>query len=421
MKRPIHFKLMRGGSSKGLFLYGAALSDDPATRNKELIEIMGSNTLLQVGGLGGGHPTTNKVCLVYQSTRKHVDLEYLICQVSPDKPEVDDSIDCGNMLAAVGPFALEEGLIKANSPKTTVRIYSRNTKTLIESEVETPDGLVNYEGNTNIDGVGSGAPIHLTIFNPGGTTTGKLFPTGNLIDSVGGILITCIDASMPLIIVAAESLGKTGTESKAALDQDKVFMQKMDELRKAGIKLMNLPSTDNKAVAKICMIGKPMRDGNISARYIISPGSCDCHPTFAVTGAISLSAAASIQGTLASRYVVLADPAKDQPIKIEHPSGMIEARINFENNNKQQITSASYIRTAQLIASGKTFLADASTNDMHVLSKVTNLFKKPNVKNNTQTANPKEELIAAFDAGKYEEAISTILRVMQVKGIALKS
>lgn len=412
----IPFMLMRGGTSKGPFFIGSLFPADTTTRDKILLDLMGTTSEIQVDGIGGGHALANKVCLVNTSKRKDADIEYLLCQVYVDKPVVDSSIDCGNMLAAVGPFAIESGLIKANDSETKIRIFSQNTKSIIESIIQTPHGKISYAGDTKIDGVqGTGAPIKLTFLKPGGSTTGKILPTDQPINLINNIEISCVDVSMPMIIVAAESLGKTGQETKTELDKDKNFMRKLDYLRREGIKLMNLHEDENKILAKICMISSPQKNGNINARYFISSKDCDCHPTFAVTGAICLASACCVPGTLANRYVNFKNQDLSQKkISIEHPAGTIEIMVKLSDSIDLNIEAVSYIRTARLLAKGEVFVHGMAPKEIASIKKlqsyIKGLFaqKYHHVENKFHSIHQREEIIRSLDNGHYEDAVEKI-------------
>ena len=224
--------VMRGGTSKGPFFLASDLPDDPAQLHRTLLAVMGSAHIRQIDGIGGGDSLTSKAVIVSASTRPGVDVEYLFAQVAVGGDTVDTAPNCGNMLAAVAPFAIERGLVRATSPQTTLCIFNRNTGKLIEAIVQTPGGKVTYEGDTAIDGVpGRGAPIVLNFLDAAGAKTGKLLPTGQATDVVDGIEVSCIDFASPLVLIAAAALGKTGYETKAALDADKPLFRRVEAIR----------------------------------------------------------------------------------------------------------------------------------------------------------------------------------------------
>jgi 4-oxalomesaconate tautomerase len=232
MQRKIPCVLMRGGTSRGPYFLASDLPAEPARRDAVLLCVMGSPHALQVDGIGGSNTLTSKVAIVSRSQRVGADVDYLFAQVSVTEAFVDTKPNCGNMLAGVGPFAIEAGLVRAQDPSTTVRIFNVNTETLIEAVVQTPQGRVEYAGDTRIDGVAEpAAPIKLTFLDALGAVTGKLLPTGKLLDSIQGVEATCIDMAMPVMIMAAEAFGKTGRETPEELDADKAMLKKIEAIR----------------------------------------------------------------------------------------------------------------------------------------------------------------------------------------------
>ena len=208
----------------GAFLLAEHLPEDQTQRDKILMAIMGSGNDLEIDGIGGGNPLTSKVAIISRSSDPRADVDYLFAQVIVHEQRVDTTPNCGNMLSGVGAFAIENGLIAATSPVTRVRIRNVNTGTFIEADVQTPNGVVEYEGSARIDGVpGTAAPVALTFLNAAGTKTGKVFPTDNQIDYFDDVPVTCIDMAMPVVIIPAEYLGKTGYELPAELDADKAL------------------------------------------------------------------------------------------------------------------------------------------------------------------------------------------------------
>ncbi|MGI1428488.1 PrpF domain-containing protein, partial [Escherichia coli] len=217
--------MMRGGTSRGAFLLAEHLPEDQTQRDKILMAIMGSGNDLEIDGIGGGNPLTSKVAIISRSSDPRADVDYLFAQVIVHEQRVDTTPNCGNMLSGVGAFAIENGLIAATSPVTRVRIRNVNTGTFTEADVQTPNGVVEYEGSARIDGVpGTAAPVALTFLNAAGTKTGKVFPTDNQIDYFDDVPVTCIDMAMPVVIIPAEYLGKTGYELPTELDADKALL-----------------------------------------------------------------------------------------------------------------------------------------------------------------------------------------------------
>src|SRR5436190_12648536 len=347
--------MIRGGTSKGPFFLVSDLPDDIAQLHRTLLAVMGSEHIRQIDGIGGGDSLTSKAVLVGRSKRPGIDVEYLFAQVAVGGDTVDTAPNCGNMLSAVGPFAIERGLVQATSPHTTLRIFNRNTGKTIEAIVQTPDGKVTYEGNAAIDGVpGHGAPVVLNFLDAAGAKTGKLLPTGAAIDVVNGIQLSCVDFASPLVLIAATALGKTGHETKAALDHDKVLFERVEAIRLEAARRMGLGDATGKVLPKVALLAKPARGGSISSRYL-TPWTC--HAAHAVTGALCVAAACRVPDSIAARMA--ADEPDTQKIVIEHPAGKIETRVEVDPNSMPGvpvILRAGVVRTARLLLSGRVFL-----------------------------------------------------------------
>lgn len=357
---PIPCVVMRGGTSKGPFFLQSDLPQDEARRNQVLLAVMGSPDRRQIDGLGGGDSLSSKVVMVSASGRPGIDVEYLFAQVSVDSATVDTSPNCGNMLAGVAPFALEHGLVAIDKPQTSVRIYNQNTGKVVEAVVQTPGGKVNYEGEAHIDGVpGSGAPILLNFMDAAGAKTGKLMPTGQAIDLINGVEVSCVDFSSPIVFIAASALGKTGYESKAELDADKALIARIEDLRRQAALRMGLGDVAGKVLPKVVLLAPPVQGGQISSRYFVP---WNCHAAHAVTGALCVAAACHIPGTLAQRLVQL-DAAAPQHVTIEHPSGQLHTQITQEGVDAEgwpQITKAGVIRTARPLVAGVTYIQSSA-------------------------------------------------------------
>jgi len=321
---PIPCVVMRGGTSKGPFFLHSDLPQDETRRNQVLLAVMGSPDRRQIDGLGGGDSLSSKVVMVSASCRPGIDVEYLFAQVSVDNASVDTSPNCGNMLAGVAPFALEHGLVAADKPHTSVRIYNQNTGKVVEAVVQTPGGKVNYEGDVHIDGVpGSGAPILLNFMDAAGAKTGKLMPTGQAIDVIDGVEVSCVDFSSPIVFIAATALGKSGYESKAELDEDNALLARIEALRRQAALRMGMGDVTDKVLPKVVLLAPPAAGGQICSRYFVP---WNCHAAHAVTGALCVAAACHIPGTLAHRLAQL-DPATPQQVTIEHPSGQLQTQV----------------------------------------------------------------------------------------------
>jgi len=357
MQRRIPCVLMRGGTSRGPYFLASDLPADPAKRDAVLLAVMGSPHTLQVDGIGGSNTLTSKVAIVSRSQQKGADVDYLFAQVSVNDAFVDTKPNCGNMLAGVGPFAIEAGLVEAKSPTTMVRIYNVNTETLIEAIVQTPGGEVQYEGATLIDGVGDpAAPIKLTFLDALGAVTGKLLPTGKVVDTIRDVEATCIDMAMPLVIMPAEAFGKTGRESPQELDADRVFMQKMEAIRLQAGKLMGMGDVSKLVVPKPALVSRPAQGGNIASRYF-TPHAC--HKAHAVTGALAVATAAVLPGSVANRFV---EPRNFSGgvLAIEHPTGRIEVDLVTDRSGPAPVVErASFVRTARRIFDGHVHVPEA--------------------------------------------------------------
>ena len=357
MQTRIPCVLMRGGTSKGPFFLASHLPPDPNLRDEVLIAALGSPHEYQVDGVGGGNPLTSKVAIISKSKHPEADVDYLFAQVLVDERRVDTKPNCGNMLVAVGPFAIEAGLVPAGDPETVVRIHNVNTRSLIEAIVQTPDGRVKYAGSSAIDGVpGTAAPVKINFKSAAGAVTGKLLPTGRPLDVIDGIEVSCVDMAMPMVLMRAEQFGKTGFETPAELDADQDLLARMEAVRrKAGV-MMGMGDVSRQVVPKIGLLAPPRHGGTISSRYFVPYA---CHKAHAVTGAVCVASACAIDGTVASRLAPLSKPPQGV-IRIEHPSGVIAVDLDVELNGKSAvIRRAALIRTARRLFQGEVLIPAA--------------------------------------------------------------
>lgn len=342
--------LMRGGTSKGPLILACDLPAEIEERDAVLLSLMGAGHELEIDGIGGGSPQTSKVAIVSPSDSPDADVDYLFAQVMVNERRVDTTPNCGNMLCAVGPFAIEKGLVKAQSPVTTVRIRNLNTGTLVDAEVQTPDYRVEYEGDTQIDGVpGTAAPIGLTFLNSAGSKTGKLLPTDSVTNVFDGIEVTCIDMAMPMVLIDASALGKTGGESPAELDADKAFKERLESVRRQAGAAMGLGDVSNKVIPKPVLLSRACNGGTLQVRYFMPH---ICHKSLAITGSIGISTATLIEGSVA--WKIIADYPRalfTNIIDIEHPSGKISVSLLREGNNIEN-TRAAVIRTSRKLFEG---------------------------------------------------------------------
>ena len=356
MQTKIPCVIMRGGTSRGPFFHTSDLPADVPTRDAVLLSVMGSPHEYQVDGIGGAVSVTSKVAMISKSKHAGADVDYLFAQVEINDRIVDTKPNCGNMLVAVGPFAIESGLVPAKSAETIVRIFNVNTQTLVEAIVQTPGGKVTYEGKAAIDGVpGTAAPVGINFKGGIGSVTRKLLPTGSPLDTIDGVEVSCVDVAMPVMLMRAEAFGKTGHEPATVLDADKEFMQRMEAIRlEAGV-LMGMGDGSKSVTPKVALLAKAKDGGAIATRYFVPDA---CHKALAVTGTVCLASACATPGTLASQ-IANVKPAPQGIIEIEHPSGRIAIDLDADfTNGKQELRRAALVRTARRIFEGNVLVPE---------------------------------------------------------------
>jgi 4-oxalomesaconate tautomerase len=353
MQTAIPCLFMRGGTSRGPFFLETDLPADSALRDRVLLAAMGSPDARQIDGLGGADPLTSKVGIVSRSSRPGVDLEFLFAQVLIDEARVDTTPNCGNMLAAVGPFGLERGLVKATGAETTVRILTRNTGMLSDVVLQTPGGRISYEGNARIDGVpGTSAPVKIIFLETAGSVCGKLLPTGNIVDTFDGVAVTCIDNGMPVVVIRAADLGRTGYETRDELNADTVLKARIEAIRRKAGPAMNLGDVAKKVVPKMSLIAPPRAGGSLSSRTFIPH---DCHAAVGVLGAVTLATAGVIKGTVAEGVASL-PPGTVKLVSVEHPTGEFTVELEVDPKDSQSVVRAALLRTARLIMRGEVMI-----------------------------------------------------------------
>jgi len=354
MQRAIPCCLMRGGSSKGLYFRARDLPADAAERDRLLVAAMGSDKR-QIDGAGGAHPLTSKVAIVSPAAEDAADVDYLFAQVVVGEGRVDTTPNCGNMLAAVGPFAIETGMVPAADGETTVRVRMLNTGNLCELVVQTPGGKVEYQGDARIDGVpGTAAPIICNYLDVAGSVCGSLLPTGRLRDVVDGVEVTCIDNGMPVVVLRASDFGISGHESPQELDANETLKAKLESVRLAVGPLMNLGDVAQKVVPKMSLISPPTAGGHVSTRTFIPH---DCHAAIGVLGAVSVATACIIPGTVADGIAIVPAGAHKQ-MSVEHPSGEFSVTLDVGGTAESpEVRRAGLLRTARLIMRGEVFVA----------------------------------------------------------------
>ena len=280
---------MRGGTSRGPFFLEDDLPTDVETRDRVLLAVMGSPDRRQIDGLGGAHPLTSKVGIVRRSTTPGVDLDFLFAQVMVDQALVDTTPNCGNMLAAVVPFALETGLLQAQGETTTLRVLTLNTHMQSDITVQTPGGKLCYDGDARIDGVpGTSAPIRISFLDTAGSVCAGLLPTGRVKDVIEGIEVTCIDNGMPLVMMRAVDLGRSGYESVAEMNADTLLKTRLEALRLKAGALIGLGNVTNKTYPKMCLVAPPKDGGSIATRCFIPHV---CHDAIGVLAAVTVGTA----------------------------------------------------------------------------------------------------------------------------------
>ncbi|WP_137391533.1 4-oxalomesaconate tautomerase [Rhodoligotrophos defluvii] len=340
--------LMRGGTSKGPFFLASDLPTDSETRAKVLLAALGSPDVRQIDGVGGADPLTSKVGIVSSSQRGDVDLDFLFAQVSVDKALVDTTPNCGNMLAAVVPFAIERGLISPSADRTTVRVLTLNTGTMADITVQTPGGQLTYVGDTRIDGVPGGhAPISIAFRDTSGSVCGALLPTGKSMDIIDGVPCTLIDNGMPVVVLPAHSLGISGYESRDALNADKALAAKLEPIRLKAGRMMGLGDVAEKPIPKMTLISPARAGGAINTRTFIPHV---CHASIGVLGAVTVATACALEGSIAHE---MAGRPTAGLLSIEHPSGEFTVDLDIGmTTDGPQVRKAALIRTARRLFAG---------------------------------------------------------------------
>lgn len=348
---PIPFLFLRGGTSRGPYFLKSDLPDDPDQLSKVLLSVIGSRNPLNIDGLGGGNAVTTKVAILSKSEDPAADVDYFFAQVSAEDELVDYKPTCGNILVGVGPAAIEFGLVEAGDDRTTVRICAVNTGALIHAEIETPNGCVEYTGDFAIDGVpGTAAPVALNFFGVVGSQTDAMFPTGEALEKIDGIEVTCIDVTVPMMVARAADFGLTGYETPQELDANTTLMQRLENLRLDAGRRMGMGDVAKSVVPKVGLVAPARDGGHMTARYFM-PWAC--HPSLAVTGSQCLAACILAPGTVIGDIANPVDPSPST-IRIEHPMGEMSVRATYEQGaNGFAFISAGVTRTARLIARGE--------------------------------------------------------------------
>ena len=350
---------MRGGTSKGLYFQAKDLPADSAIRDQVLLAAMGSPDSRQIDGIGGAHPLTSKVAIVSPSQRDDADVDYLFLQVVVDKAVVSDAQNCGNILAGVGPFAIDEGLVAANEGVTDVRIHMVNTGALAVAQVQVKNGKSVYEGDAEIDGVpGGAAPVLIDFLDIAGSSCGALLPTGNVTDTFEGITVTCIDNGMPVVMMEAQDFAIHGDESPEQLEANASLKETVEAIRLQAGEKMNLGDVSGKTVPKMTLVSAPVNNGLLNTRSFIPHR---VHDAIGVLGSVSVATACVIKGAVGNRY--LGDDHDYSALNIEHPTGQFTVAMEVEGEQSAEtlnIRRAALLRTARLLMRGEVMIPDAA-------------------------------------------------------------
>lgn len=356
MQVGIRCMLIRGGTSKGAYFLAEDLPADTAARDRLLLAVMGSPDKRQVDGLGGAHPLTSKVAIVSRSGDAGCDIDFLFAQVGIDEARVDTTPNCGNILAGVGPFALARGLVRATGALTSVRVRTLNTGTIADLAIETHNGLARTTGSARIDGApGTSAPINISFRDTEGSVCGALLPTGNSVDMVDGVAVTLIDNGMPVIVLRASDVGRTGSEPRDQLDKDTELKTKLERIRLAAGTRMNLGDVARKVVPKIALVAPPQAGGTILTRSFIPH---ECHASIGVFAAVTVATAAALPGSPAAQVASMGN-GRERSISVEHPTGEFTVSLTVGGTTaKPVIERAGLLRTARILMDGTAYVSE---------------------------------------------------------------
>ncbi len=345
---------MRGGTSKGAYFLKDDLPHDPSQRDQLLLDIMGSPDPRQIDGVGGADPLTSKVAVISRSERNNADIDYLFLQVFVDKPVVTDAQNCGNILAGVGQFAVEKGLVSATDETTSIDVYMVNSDQIATVTIATPAAKVVYAGSARIDGVpGTAAPVLENFPEAAGSNCGALLPTGNVVDTIADAQVTCIDNGMPVVIVSAADMGITGYETREQLEANDSLRARLEKIRLAAGPMMNLGDVSEKSVPKMTMVAPPKNGGAITTRTFIPHR---CHASIGVLGAVSVATACLLPDSPAAKLAELPDGA-EKAVLVEHPIGettvVISATVTVDG--QIDVSKAAILRTARKLFEGTVY------------------------------------------------------------------
>ena len=341
---------MRGGTSKGAYFNAADLPQDRDVRERVLLSVMGSPDNRQIDGMGGADSLTSKVAVVSRSQRPGIDLDYLFIQVVVDEPNTSTLQNCGNMLAGVGPFGVEQGLVEAGSPTTTLTVYMENSDSIADVTFSTPDGGVDYEGEARIDGVpGTASPVMTNFPDLAGSTCGALLPTGNIVDVIDGVPVTCIDNGMPVVMFKATDVDRTGYESRDDLNADQELKDRIEAIRLKAGHMMNLGDVTNQTVPKMTLVAPPRGDGHVCTRSFIPH---TCHAAIGVFAAVSVATGCALEGAPGADVAVMPD-GQPKRFVVEHPTGEFTVEMELGGTpTAPEVKRAALLRTARRLFEG---------------------------------------------------------------------
>jgi 4-oxalomesaconate tautomerase len=361
MLRAISCTVIRGGTSKGLYFDARDLPADTSRRDAVLLAAMGSPHARQIDGMGGAHPLTSKIALISPSEHERADVDYLFLQAAVDKAELSDSQTCGNILAGVGPWAIEHGLVAPHDAVTPVCIRMLNTGAFAVAHVPTPDREVEYEGEARIDGVpGTAAAIAIDFEDIAGSSCGALLPTGAVRDNIEGTLVTCIDNGMPVVILDAACFSRTGAETPEALEADGDLKARIEAIRLVAGERMRLGDVTKKTVPKMCLVSPPRAGGAVATRTFIPHR---VHEAIGVLGAVSVATACMLKGSVAAG-VARPDRGGDKGIRrldVEHPTGFFTVEMDVvQGPSGVEVKRAALLRTARKLMVGQVFIPSSA-------------------------------------------------------------
>jgi 2-methylaconitate cis-trans-isomerase PrpF len=383
-QKRIRCTVMRGGTSRALFVMRGDLPAQPEVRDRVILRMYGSPDVRQIDGMGGADPLTSKLAIIGPSTREDADVDYTFAQVSIEEPFVDYKGNCGNISSAVGPFAIDEGLVDAVEPRTTVRIHQTNTDCTLVAEVPVVNGKAAVEGDYHIDGVpGTGARIDLDFSDTAGAVTGSILPTGSALDrldvpGVGPVDVSVVDAGNPCAFVRARDLGIKGTETPHEIDADEELNDRIERIRGTVATRIGLvgdwqdAARESPYIPFFVLVSPPADYLDFTTGRVVEAEDVDfvarllfmlrMHKAYAVTGTVCTGAAAKIPGTIV--YQAARPESRVRALtRIGHPAGVIDVEAAVRTDDGVKLTRASVGRTARRIMEGYLFVPWSALED----------------------------------------------------------